>query len=466
MNEITNIKKLENYLINNFEKIKINSNDLSIGDVFVALQGKNNHGNIYIKDSIETKGAKFVITEKKYDKLNNRKQNERIICVDDVFKFLQDIAEKKRNLYKGTIIGITGSSGKTSVKEALKFFLSSEFIISASIKSYNNYLGVLISLLNLNLSSKFAIFEIGTNNFNEIKILTKIIQPSQVIITNIHSTHLENFINTRNIAIEKSDIFNPKINNKIKVVISKNSNSDESFIKKIAQRYKIESIITLGNNNKETYNLINIESLDDGYYLINLKENNKNLSIKLNTNIDFRIHNLIFCLIIFKYNKIKLDNFFYKLNDLLPVMGRGLKTNIKFNNHNLLLIDESYNASPFTMLQSIVYFSEIKSHFQHEKILILGDMNELGKNSIDFHIKILNELLTYSFKKVIICGELFNTAIKKTSNNSKLIIYMRNKTEILDYLKLNINNNDLLLIKCSNSTEVNSFAKDLINKKG
>ena len=198
-------KIIENYLINNKNKVKINSYDVLKGDVFFALRGTKNLGKDYVEQAIN-KGAKFVVTDKKLNLIIKEKQ---ILLVKDILFFLLTIANKKRNIFKGKVIGITGSVGKTSIKENLKFFLSSEFNVSASIKSYNNYLGVLISLVNMNLNSDFAIFEIGTNNFYEISHLASIIMPQQVIITNIFPTHLENFKNTRNIAKEKSDIFKP-----------------------------------------------------------------------------------------------------------------------------------------------------------------------------------------------------------------------------------------------------------------
>ena len=116
--------------------------------------------------------------------------------------------------------------GKTSIKEFLNFFLSSQGTVSASIKSYNNYLGVLISLINMDRNSVFSIFEVGTNNYNEIKKLSSLILPHQVIISNICPTHLHNFESTRKIAIEKSDLFNPKYNPNINLAILPNLNKD------------------------------------------------------------------------------------------------------------------------------------------------------------------------------------------------------------------------------------------------
>ena len=135
--ELNNLyKKIENYLIQKKDKLKINSNDINNGDVFVALQGNKTHGNDYFVQALE-RGAKYIITDKKSDLFFNKKN---ILLVKDSLIYLLSIANIKRNIFKGKVIGITGSAGKTTVKENLKFFLLSETKVSASVKSYNNYL--------------------------------------------------------------------------------------------------------------------------------------------------------------------------------------------------------------------------------------------------------------------------------------------------------------------------------------
>ena len=146
--------------------------------------------------------------------------------------------------------------------------MSSEGIISASIKSYNNYLGVLVSLINMDNDSLFSIFEVGTNDFNEIKQLSSLILPQQVIISNIYPTHLQSFGNTRNIAIEKSDLINPKHNPKIELVILPNSNKDEIYLKELAKKYSIRSIITFGNLNQTDYSIEKIEKIHNFFSII------------------------------------------------------------------------------------------------------------------------------------------------------------------------------------------------------
>ena len=169
------------YIINSYSKIKINSNDIVKNDIFLALQGDRFHGNEYITEAIKS-GAKYCITDKEII-LPKNKNN--ILLVDDCLFFLKELSIIKRELYEGKVIGLTGSAGKTTLKENLSFYLKKIFKVSASIKSYNNNLGVMISILNMDLKSKFSIFEMGTNDFGEIRSLTDLVKPSQIIITNI-----------------------------------------------------------------------------------------------------------------------------------------------------------------------------------------------------------------------------------------------------------------------------------------
>ena len=236
---MTLVDIIKNYIVNSSNKIKINSKDIKKNDIFLALRGSNYHGNKYINDAINA-GAKYCITDKE---LKGAKNSKKILLVENIQKFLIDLSKKKRSSYNGKVVGITGSAGKTSLKEYLKFFLEKKFTVSASFKSYNNNLGVMISILNMNLKSDYAIFEIGTNNFFEIKKLTILVKPSQIFITNILSTHLENFKNKRNIAIEKSDIFIKKYNPLAEILYFQKKSKEEDLIYKIAKKEKLKFLL-------------------------------------------------------------------------------------------------------------------------------------------------------------------------------------------------------------------------------
>ena len=363
--------KIKKYIFNNSNKIKINSKDIKKNDIFLALNGKKYHGNKFLFDAFKF-GAKYCITDKKY---KNSKKKENILFVENIYSYLKNISVQKRSLFNGEVIGITGSAGKTSLKEYLSFFLKKKYKVSASIKSYNNNLGVMISILNMNINSNFAIFEIGTNNFNEIRDLTKLVMPSQIFITNILSTHLENFKNKKNIAIEKSDIFKKKYNPNAQRLFFHMNSKEEKIINSIAKSEKLTNVIKIGKIGLDGY----INTIKDykSKYKIGLKILNKKFLLILDQYDNSQINNLIFVLAFCILNKINTNVIFKQKIKLPKIDGRGAIYKIKINNINIQLIDQSYNANPETMIQSIRNFSKINNK-KYQTILILGEMNELG----------------------------------------------------------------------------------------
>ena len=449
------ISEFEKYILKKSNKVKISSKEISKGDIFLALKGKNFHGNQFINSSLR-RGAKYCLTDNK-----NFAKNSKIIYVNSVINYLNNLALKKRDLYKGKVIGITGSAGKTTLKETLAFFLKRNEIISFSKKSYNNKLGVLISLLNINLNSTYSIFEIGTNNFGEIKNLTKIVKPTEIFITNIQSTHLQSFRSKKNIAKEKADIFNSKYNNqKRRLFLNINSDFENMLIQKAKKENNLNLVLINELNTKYFIKkIIDKNKFHRVYFSINKKI----LVLDIKNPIRFRLINLLFCFAFFDQNSLKTNIITKWQKYLKPVDGRGLIHNILINKKKIKVIDESYNSNPDTMTQSIDYFTNIKKK-DSQKILILGNMNELGKNTYKLHFKLLTELDKSDFKFVILCGEFFRRSIIKLNNPKNEFIYIENRNEIMEFLNTKIHNNDIILIKCSNSTEVNKFAKNLLKK--
>ncbi len=449
------ISEFEKYILEKSNKVKISSKEINKGDIFLALKGKNFHGNQFINLSLR-RGAKYCLTDNK-----NFAKNSKIIYVNSVINYLNNLALKKRDLYKGKVIGITGSAGKTTLKETLAFFLKRNDIISFSKKSYNNKLGVLISLLNINLNSTYSIFEIGTNNFGEIKNLTKIVKPAEIFITNIQSTHLQSFRSKKNIAKEKADIFNSKYNNqKRRLFLNINSDFKNMLIQKAKKENNLNLVLINELNTKYFIKkIIDKNKFHRVYFSINKKK----LVLDIKNPIRFRLINLLFCFAFFDQNSLKTNIITKWQKYLKPVDGRGLIHNILINKKKIKVIDESYNSNPDTMKQSIDYFTNIKKK-DSQKILILGNMNELGKNTYKLHFKLLTELDKSDFKFVILCGEFFRRSIIKLNNPKNEFIYIEDRNEIMKFLNKKIHNNDIILIKCSNSTVVNKFAKNLLKK--
>ena len=452
------MKEINKYLIHNHNKAKISSQNISKGDVFLALAGVKTHGNNYILDALKN-GARYVLTDIRFDGMPI---NKNIIVVKNIHNYLLEIAIIKRKLFKGKVIGVTGSVGKTSVKENLQYLLSPFFKVSASIKSYNNLLGVVISLINADLLSDFLIFEMGTNNFSEIKELTSVVMPSQIIITNIFPTHLEKLINTKNIAKEKADIFNPKYNSKVELAILPNENIDEQFLVKIAKKNKIKNIQTFGGKSKLCLKIKKIRNINKQFVMVSLEYKNSIIDLTINNNQIYKLNNILICFLIFKYNKLDFSFFLSKIKKIPLLVGRGKHSKIIFYKRKINFIDESYNASPETMKNCVSYFIDLEIKKNKKKVLILGDMKELGKHELKFHVEILNYVCQKKIENVIICGELMQLALSKLNDNN--ILHMTNINEIFQYLKKILNNDDIILIKGSNSSLTNKLSEEFLKK--
>ena len=311
------------------------------------------------------------------------------------------------------------------------------------------------------MNSTYSIFEIGTNNFGEIKNLTKIVKPTEIFITNIQSTHLQSFRSKKNIAKEKADIFNSKYNNqKRRLFLNINSDFENMLIQKAKKENNLNLVLINELNTKYFIKkIIDKNKFHRVYFSINKKK----LVLDIKNPIRFRLINLLFCFAFFDQNSLKTNIITKWQKYLKPVDGRGLIHNILINKKKINIIDESYNSNPDTMTQSIDYFTNIKKK-DSQKILILGNMNELGKNTYKLHFNLLTELDKSDFKFVILCGEFFRRSIIKLNNPKNEFIYIENRNEIMEFLNTKIHNNDIILIKCSNSTEVNKFAKNLLKK--
>ncbi len=451
-------EQVSKYILKKSNKVKINTNEIKKNDVFIALKGTKNHGNKFIDNAFKA-GAKFCITDKRSKLINKR---EKVLIVDNIFDFLRDLAIKKRSLYSGKVIGITGSAGKTSLKENLKFFLEKKFNISASIKSYNNNLGVILSILNINIDSNYAIFEIGTNNFFEIRELTKLVKPSQIFITNILSTHLQNFKNKKNIAKEKSDIFNKKYNPFGKILYFQMDSKDELVIYNIAKKQKLKKIIKIGNSSLDCY-IENIKK-NKSKYKIRLKILDKNFTILLDDYEEYKVKNLIFVLTFFVVNNIDTSIIIKNKYKLPNVEGRGSIHKIVINKINIKLIDQSYNANPETMIQSIKSFSEIKIN-GYQKILILGVMNELGIDSLNHHYKVINEVEKHVFDTVILSGDILKKTLSMFTKLKNNYVYKSSSQKLMSYLNKNVHKKAIMMAKSSNTTEVNKFVRIIKLKK-
>ena len=438
--EVSNSKNL--FLKTKIKNASINSKQIKKHDIFFAIKGKNKNGNLFIKEAFD-KGASLAVV----NKLEKSKSIFKQIKVKNSLKFLTKTSSVIRENSTSKIIGITGSCGKTSLKELIGGTLKKISKVTYSPKSFNNKYGVPLSLFNLNPQDDFGVFEIGMDKRGEIDALSKIIKPDVGIITNISYAHAKNFKNIQEIALAKSEIIQNIKNDGVIVL-----NADDKFYnfhKKIATKRNLR-ISTFSIKRKNTDIKLDFIKKEGKKYKIGIKNVNKRLQFYVSSNFENNIKNILAAITVIKIFKDinKLDkNIFY--NYQTPG-GRGDISKIKFNKKNIFLIDESYNSNPLSLNSAIKNFDMIKTK-KAKKHLILGDMMELGKHSKKLHLGISTLINKSLINHVHVIGKHIKETYQNINKNKKGLIFKK-KLQIIDLIKNNINNNDYLMIKGSNST--------------
>ena len=442
LKNITNVKRFKN-----FHGIAIDSRVTKKNNLFLAIKGKNNDGISFIPKALK-KGAKYIIANKKIKKFKKK-----IIKVNNVINFLNEFAKKKREDSSAKIIAITGSAGKTSLKNLIKDLLQNFGDTLHSPKSYNNQYGVPISLSFLTPNHNYGVFEVGMSKAGEINSLTKLIKPHIGIITNIGEAHIENFKNVKGIAKAKGEIIN-NIRKNGTIIL----NQDDKYFHYLKSKAKLRNlnIVSFGLSKMADIHPISIKkNSHKTKILIKIKNQNFDLEIK-----NINIYNVLSSLALLKVLNLNIEKVIKKFSTYNPIDGRGKIHKIKRYNKKFKLIDESYNANPLSVKNAINNFNNIKKQ-NFKKYLVLGDMLELGKKSIFFHKDISKVINNSDIDKVFIKGNETLNTYKSLNVNKRGNIFQQD--EDVDFTLNNIiSNNDYLMIKGSNATGLNNFTKKII----
>ncbi len=431
----------------NFSGLSIDTRTIKKGNLFLAIKGKKIDGKKFINTALN-KGAGCVISSKTL-----RKNNKKIITVKNSISFLNSFAKFKRKLSLAKIIAVTGSAGKTSLKNLIKDLLQNFGKTCSSMKSFNNHLGVPISLSNLSFDDKFGVFEIGMSKAGEIKNLSRLIKPHIGVITNIGEAHIENFSSVHGIAKAKSEIIE-SISEGGTIIL----NRDDKFfnyLSKKAKSYKLK-IYTFGNHKKSDIQIKKIIKKSDMSKIFIIIDN-KIIDLEIR---DLNIYNVLASIAVLKVLKIDISKIILKIKNFESPEGRGRKYSIIRYKKKFNLIDESYNANPLSVKNAISKLNLIKKE-KFKKYLILGDMLELGLKSNKYHEQLSKVINKSDIDKVFIKGKKTIFTYKQLNKDKRGNI-LQNNEDIDISLREIISNNDHLMIKGSNATGLNDFSKKMI----
>ncbi len=438
----------------NYDGVSINTRTIKKDNLFFAIEGKNTDGHKFAKEAIK-KGAIKSVVSKKIKKLSKNK----IIKVKNTFSSLKNLAKVTRDNSSAQIIGITGSVGKTTLKNLISFALKNYGKVYCSPHSYNNRFGVPLSLSNLKSNIDYGVFEIGMDKKGEIENLSKIVKPEVAVITNIAGAHFKNFNTLKDIAKAKAEIIN-NITKGGNIIL----NRDDKFFGYFSNKAKKNeiSITSFGLKKKSDIYLMGIKKIKN-YFRLKINVKNKFFYFDTKHSTNNFIKNILACVSTMFVLNLNLNKMKKKFIGFKIPEGRGDIKIIKKFNKRFKFIDESYNANLLSMTSAINNMNYYNNNKNHRKLVLLGDMLELGKKSKKFHRTLSVIINRSNIDKVFVCGKYIKETFNYLSANKKGKVF-KNIKEAHNHFGKILHNNDLLMVKGSNATGLNQFSKNI--KKG
>lgn len=403
--------------------------------LFICLKGANFNGNTFAEQAL-LNGAKYVIADEV-----TYQTKESIFLVDDALLYLQELANFHRSKFTIPVIGITGSNGKTSTKELINCVLSQKYNVLATQGNLNNHIGVPLTLLHLNENHEIAIIEMGANRFKDIEELCAIANPTHGIITNIGKAHLEGFGGFEGVLKTKKELYESISKQKGVIVF----NEDDIILKEnVPNNVKL---ISYGTENDcfVTGNLIGLTP----YVELSWKHNHY-ISKPIHTQMvgKYNFYNYLAAITFGILFDVSYENINRAIEEYTPDNNRS---QVKKTKHNILILD-CYNANPTSMLSALESFSMIE---QKEKLFIIGDMLELGKESDKEHQQIAKSIEELGLKGFTV-GPIFKEIKSKSFDKQ-----FNSKSEAIEFIKHHPIENHLVLLKGSRGIGLESLEEYL-----
>ncbi len=423
------IQELYNIYIGH-RKISTDTRNIQKDSLFFALKGSLFNGNNFALQALEN-GASFAICDEQTT------SDSRIIMVDNVLDTLQKLASYHRDMLKIPIIGITGTNGKTTTKELLYTVLQTKFNTLATHGNLNNHIGVPLTLLSINSNHDIAIIEMGANHIDDIAELCEIAKPTHGIITNIGKAHLQGFGSIEGVTKAKRALYDYIILNHGKLIVD----SDNELLMSLS---KNANTFLYGENSGET----------SGYIKINnplISVSLKNVSTAINTQLvgSYNLKNILAAIATGKVFGIDIKKMAQAISSYQPQNNRSQLIEGKRNK----IIMDAYNANPSSMLEALNNLENIP---HPKKVLILGDMLELGEESEKEHQKIYDKIQNIEHTLCLLIGEYFSAL---PHSNKTLTFVETTKAQI--YIKENPIENALILVKGSRGIKLETLLEQI-----
>lgn len=394
----------------------IDSRKIENGSLFFAFSGENYNAAEKAEEAVENGAIAVIVEDEKFaDPAKN------IFCIPSTLEFLQNLSIYHRNQLKIPFIGLTGSNGKTTTKELISNVLAKKFRVQYTFGNLNNHIGVPLTILSVKPEHEIAVIEMGANHQKEIEFLCKIAKPDIGYITNFGKAHLEGFGGFEGVIKGKSELYDYLKLNRQRILVNENDNIQ----KEKTENY--ESKITFGTADSD----YSFEPVYKEHFVgIRFKET----EILSNLTGKYNYDNISAAVALGLYFGLEISQIKNAIENYIP---QNMRSQIQKKGDKILVLD-TYNANPSSMQASLENFKT----FEGSKMIIIGDMLELGEESRQEHQNILDFAKSCNFDEIITVGNHFKNV--NSSGNA-----FENTTELIDYLKENPISQQNILLKAS-----------------
>ncbi len=428
-----------------FSGCSTDTRNMKQGELFIALQGENFDAHNFIEKA-ERLGAAAVMVE------HIESKSFPAIVVKNTRKSMADLARVWRNEFSIPVIAITGSNGKTTVKEMVASILGQNAEVLATKGNLNNDIGVPLTLFGLAKEHKYAVIEMGANHSGEINDLTSVARPQVAVITQCAPAHLEGFGSIQGIAEAKSEIFSGLMSDGIAVINADDDYAD--FWRNESKQYKQ---ISFGINKPADVYASDIKQIKNSIateFILNCSQGK--LAIRLNLGGEHNVMNALAaasCVIALGFN---LETIRAGLELMQPVKGR---LQLKHGLNGSLIIDDSYNANPASLKAAI----QVLKSFNKRSCLVIGDMGELGADAVDIHVRAGQEARELGVEQLYAFGLLALETVKGFGDGGR---HFSDKNELISTLAEEMSLDMVTLIKGSRAMRMEEVVEALLEKEG
>ncbi|MGE5430457.1 MAG: UDP-N-acetylmuramoyl-tripeptide--D-alanyl-D-alanine ligase [Syntrophomonadaceae bacterium] len=420
------------------------------GAIFVAIKGEKMDGHAFVEEAVK-KGASAVVVNK--TKLKNfDKIDVTLVAVKDTTKAYGELGKIWRDKLNAKVVGITGSNGKTTTKEFLSQILEEKFSVAKTLSNNNNHLGVPLTILSAAGNKDALVLELGTNHFGEIAYTAQIARPDYALITNIGESHLEFLHDLNGVAEEKIALFQAVKDTDAKLLL----NTDDRILKKKLKEYK--NAVTFGFEGspkvKGTLKGINKE----GKTTLGITYKEKEFEVQLPVHGLSNAKNFLAASAVALEMGLKPSEIKSAAKKLKPVDKR---LNVKVID-NFILVDDTYNANPLSMKSAFEFISGFDGR---KKIAVIGDMFELGSETVQAHKDLAKSVKKNKIDEVYTLGKFMMKLNRELQNGKIVKRHFKDRNSLGKFLQSNGFAQSVVLVKGSRGMKMEEFVKILEGRK-